>query len=77
MTIIDLKDCENLLRQSYNIETSLPLIFLKYEKTSGLASGKNIQYEVYHPITFERLNLAKCSEKNLDIEMAIPLELDD
>ena len=77
MTVIDLKDCEKLVRQAYNIDSSIPLIFLKYEKTSALASVKDIQYEVYHPITFERLNLAKCSEKNLDIEMALPLELDE
>ena len=77
MSVIDLKDCETLLRQVYNIDSSLPLIFIKYEKYIYLASGTNIQYEVYDPVNYKKLNLSKCIEKNLEIEMAITIELDE
>ena len=76
-TIIDLKGCETLLRQVYNINSRLPFIFIKYEKITDLASGKNIQYEVYNPINYNKLNLSMCIVKNLKLEMTIPIKLDE
>ena len=77
MSIIDLKDCENLLKEAYNISEDDPLVILKFEKTTGVASEKNVQYEVYHPITFEKLNLEICSNANSDIDLIIQIYLDD
>ena len=75
MSIINLKECESLLKQIYNIDSTDPLIFLKLEKKTILASDKNVQYEVYHPRTFEKLDLSICSKS--DIDVVIPIKLDE
>ena len=73
MSMIDLKDCESKLKKAYNISENDPLIILKFEKNTSVASEKNVQYEVYNPYTFEKLNLDICN----DIDVVIPIELDE
>ena len=47
---------------------------LKYEKQTGVASNKSIQYEVYAP-DGKKLNLSVCDENDIDI--AIPVSVDE
>ena len=49
MSIINLGGCESLLKRENNIQNAQALIILKYEKLTGVASNKSIQYEVYNP----------------------------
>ena len=77
MSMIDFKDCEASLKKAYNIDQNDPLIILKYEKITNIAREKNIQFEVYDPITFKRLNLSICSDNNEGIDVVIPIELDE
>ena len=74
MSIINLKGCENLLKAIYNIPKEYSLIILKFENSANIASEKNIQYEIYNPITFEKLNLSICAKNDIDI--VIPIKLD-
>ena len=76
MSIINLKECESLLKEVYPISEDTPLIILKNEKSTNVASEKNVQYEIYNPITYEKLDLSICLEQNSNIEVNIPIELD-
>ena len=71
MSIINLKDCEYLLREANNIPEEYSLIILKFENSANLANEKYIQYEVYNPITYEKLNLSICSNNDIDIDIVI------
>ena len=72
---IDLGDCERLLKDTYGIDQSMSLIFLKYENIATSGVDRNIQYEVYNPITYERLNLSICHD--MKVKITIPLEVSD
>jgi hypothetical protein len=74
MSIINLGDCETLLKQSNHIPPDSSLIMLKYEKQTGVASKKSIQYEVYGP-NGKKLNLSICNQTDIDI--AIPVSVDE
>ena len=61
VSIIDLSDCEDKLREVYHIDQSDSLIILKYENVSNniKTSEKNVQFDVFNPYTKEKLNLSK------------------
>ena len=65
-------NCETLLKKANNINSSL--IIKKYEQLVN-AAQRNVQYEVYHPITKQKLNLSIC-EVDI-ISLYIPVELDE
>ena len=73
LSIIDLGDCGTLLKGRYNISDEQSLIYLKYEKITEKVSERDIQYEIYHPITKEQLNLTLCN--NISIDIYIPITL--
>ena len=72
---IDLGDCEIQLKQAYGIDPSISLIFFKFENIGSSSSDKDIQYEIYNPITYEKLNLSICT--NPKIKISIPIEIDE
>ena len=77
-TAIDLGECENILRSSYNLldnETIYMKIF--YVKEEGMKIPK-ILYELYHRksgTNLTRLNLSVC--ENNKIDLYIPLEISE
>ena len=75
MSMINLKKCESLLKREYNIDETAPLIILKFEKLTGNAREKNVQYEVYDSKTYRKLDLSICD--NTDIDVIIPIQLDE
>ena len=72
LSIVDLGDCGTSLKNYYNISDSLYLIIKKYEQLI-ISSERNVQYEVYHPITKEQLNLSICEEDS--ISLYIPVDI--
>ena len=72
---IDLGECEALLKTTYSIDANLSLIFFKYERVGSIGSERDIQYEVYHPITYEKLNLSICED--IKVTLTIPIEISD
>ena len=61
MSMFNLKNCENLLKTEYNIPDNTSLVILKYEKVTGIASEKSIQYEIYNPLNnYQKLDLSIC-----------------
>jgi len=72
LSIIDLGECENILKRENEIDQNIPLIILKLEKTDEVASNRNIQFEVFHPITKVKLDISVCDQ----IDIYIPVDLD-
>ena len=76
-TKVNLGECENILKDAYNIsnETALYIFILDFEE-KGMKIPK-VEYEVYHKINetnLIKLNLTYC--KNQKIEVIIPVNID-
>ena len=67
---IDLSECENNLKDIYNITDNSPLIILKF-----LNENQPYKYEIYSPDDYEKLNLSYCENNTMDLY--IPLKLDE
>ena len=66
-------ECETKLKKEYHINEKDSLIFLKKENTNSKASEKNIQYEVFEPYNFTKLNLSICDEEKVNLYFPIQL----
>ena len=73
ISTIDLGDCENILKNQFNITQSDTLIIFKIDVLDN-SSIPIILYQVYHPITKERLNLTNC---NNAIEVSYPVNINE
>ena len=74
-SVIDLGQCENLLKNYYQIDKNSSLLIIKLEKISNIISERSLQYEIYNPYNMTKLNLSICS--NLTIEIYTPLIISD
>ena len=72
-SVIDLKECSDILKDVYNLSSNSDLIVLKHENYVSNVNEKNVQYEVYEPYSFNKLNLSYCS--NVSIDIYIPAEI--
>ena len=70
-SVIILGDCEEKLKQSYNITGDLSLIIYKFYKKSESSSKNEMQFEVYNPYTYEKLDLSICDSVDLYIPINI------
>ena len=68
-SLIDLGECEIILKTVNNIPPNSELIILHIEKINT----DNINYEIYNPITYEKLNLSICNK----ITQYIPFKLSE
>ena len=66
---IDFGDCENVLKEKYNINKDLPLITLKIDYFIDYSLIPIIIYEVFDPITMKKLNLSLCNKDNIIISL--------
>ena len=75
-SVIDLKDCIDLLRDKNNLDPNEDLILVKYENNNQVSNGneKSIQYEVYLKNN-TKLDLSVCT--NTYINLYVPIELDE
>ena len=72
---IKLGKCENILKEKYNISLDIPLLIFKLDIDVEGYSVPSIEYEVYNPVTKEKLNLQYC--KNEQINVSIPVSIDE
>ena len=72
-SIIDLGQCESLLKKENNNNENDSLIFIKSEIKTNKASEKNIKYDIYNPYNKEKLNISICEE--IPINIYFPIEL--
>ena len=68
---IDLGDCEDILRNEYNINKSYPLIIFKIDFKSPDTLIPIIGYEIYSPLDNSKLDLSICN--NTSITLNIPV----
>ena len=54
LSVIILGKCEDLLKQANSIDPNLSLIIKKVEQIT-ISAERNVQYEVYHPITKKKI----------------------
>ena len=73
-SIIDLKECTDILKREYGYDNDTNFIILKYENDAD-TNDKSVQYEVYAPGSDTKLDLSVCSEVKIDIY--IPVILDE
>ena len=73
ISIIDLGECETLLKNHYHINENDSLILIKNEYKTNKASEKKVNFDVYEPYNKTKLNLSICDETPIDIY--IPMEL--
>ena len=74
-SIIDFRECNNLLKQKYFPgQENVSLIILKFEKTTNITSEKNIQFEIYEPFNHTKLDISICQNKPIDIYIPTQLE---
>ena len=66
---IELGDCENKLRDKYNIDSSLDLIILKIDYYLNYSLIPVIGYEVFHPLTLQKLDLSICKDNVLNVNV--------
>ena len=76
---IDLKECEDILKNNYNISKNSSLYILKLIiEEKGMKIPK-VEYEVYYPLynisSLTKLNLSFCKGKKVDI--SIPVNIND
>ena len=75
ITTINLGECETILKDNYNIQLSDSLIIFKIEQYIEDLYIPLIEYEIFNPITNEKLNLDCC--KNEIIELNIPIIINE
>ena len=72
---IDLGECETILKKKNNISEYDDLIIFKIDMKDKEQSSTYVQYEIYDPYTFDRLDLDVCKDVNINIY--IPVNLDN
>ena len=75
LSLIDLGECEILLKKANDIPLYSELIIFKKQKKDADASEKDVQFDVYNPITFQKLDLSIC--ENTTYDLYVPLGLSD
>ena len=76
LSIIDLAECETKLKSIHSISQEIPLIILKTETFYENTTIKNIQYEIYNPITKKKIkDLSPCD--NSKINIYVPTNIDN
>ena len=72
---IKLGECENKLRQTYNISDNSSLIIFKFDIYDENFKFPIIEYEVYNPETNQKLKLENC--QGTKISISIPVQINE
>ena len=75
LSIIDLAECNALLKRDNNILENDSLIYLKQENLGSKASEKNVIYEVFEPYNKTKLNSSICS--GISFNLYVKFDLSD
>ena len=77
LSVLDLKECENILRKENLINPNDTLIIFKIEKETNNVQEKRVQYEIYHPNTKNKINLSNCSLIDLNIPIILTIDYEN
>ena len=74
---IKLGECEKILKEQYDINNEDTLIIFKIEENIEGFLIPLIEYEIFEPNTKEKLNLSYCREEGININIYIPLFINE
>ena len=75
LSIIDLGECETKLKTANDISPDVPLIIFKIETYYENTTIKNVQYEIYNPLTGDKItDLSPCDEEKINIYVSTNLD---
>ena len=76
VSVINLGECENILKKNHNIDPSKSLLIFKIDYYVPGLSIPVIGYEVYHPDTKEKLELSECKDALIDLDIPVSINED-
>jgi hypothetical protein len=71
-SIIKLGKCEDILKTRYNISNE-SLILLKVDAPVQNSLSSIVEYEIYHPISYEKLNLTHCQGESVEVDISVKI----
>ena len=74
ISYIDLGECENLLKREYNISESEDLIIFQIDIKDLEKIKTYVQYEIYEPHEYHKLNLDICEDLTINIYSPVYLD---
>jgi len=74
---IKLGQCENVLKEEYDISQNKTLIIFKTEKYIEGLLIPLIDYDIFNPETNEKMDLNYCKDKNIMIDIMIPVSINE
>ena len=77
ISTINLGECENILKDKYNINKNESLLILKADAYIPNSLIPVIQYEVYHPENKSKLNLNFCNKTKIDLKIPVSINEDE
>ena len=77
ISTIILGECELILKKNYYISSNEILIIFKTEQYIEDLYIPLIEYEIFNPITNEKLNLDYCRNESINIEFNIPVSINE
>ena len=76
LSSIDLLECEDILKDHYNITEDKDLIVLKIDMKSENSIVTYVEYEIYEPINITLLDLSVCEQTNMIIFSPVYLDME-
>ena len=73
LSILDLGLCETKLKKEYHIKENDSLIYLKQENKNSKSSENKVEYEIFEPYNFTKLNLSICNNETVNLYVKIDL----
>ena len=74
ISIVDLGDCTEILKTTYDIPKEEDLIIFKNEIKTKDNSQTYVQYEIYNPLNLQYLNLSVCEGSKISISSSVHLD---
>jgi hypothetical protein len=76
ISIIDIGECENILKELYEIDSTETLILFKTDFYIDNYSIPITEYEIFHPQTKKKLDLKYCNQTKMKINLPVK-EIDE
>ena len=76
-TVIKLGSCETILKEKYKIDKNDSLLIFKLDIPAQGVYSFVSEYEVYHPITLELLNLSFCDKNLINKHVYAPINANE
>jgi len=77
LSLIDLGECENIIKEKYIIPMNETLLIFKTEKYIEGLLIPFIEYEIFNEKSKEILNLNECKDRNIRITINIPVSINE